>query len=305
MANFIIFMLLVGGPLIVFIYVRITVKRNAEIRRDQETQRQTAAEVQKREWDREWLELGRQYNMDSEVTADETSCKLRQMATSNLVQRVERFLNDNEIKINTFVDTYSSLGICCLSNNKLFYDINQSFEMKKYLFLNRDRFPAINGKPLGGMVIEIEGVEFACQDHKDNKPFYWTADECNRILSSSTVELNSMNLSDIKLYRIEGGIHYTSDVSGGGVNMEGALAGALLAGGAAAIIGSQIGTEIKTTTTQHDKRRLMLYHVENGIIKVEYIECNNIDRTLEALRKLIPQKEESYLLAQRNTELNM
>ena len=57
MANFIIFMLLVGGPLIVFIYVRITVKRNAEIRRDQETQRQTAAEAQKREWDREWLEL--------------------------------------------------------------------------------------------------------------------------------------------------------------------------------------------------------------------------------------------------------
>lgn len=70
MANFIIFMLLVGGPLIVFIYVRITVKRNAEIRRDQETQRQTAAEAQKREWDREWLELGRQYNMDSETSLD-------------------------------------------------------------------------------------------------------------------------------------------------------------------------------------------------------------------------------------------
>lgn len=112
MANFIIFMLLVGGPLIVFIYVRITVKRNAEIRRDQETQRQTAAEAQKREWDREWLELGRQYNMDSELTADETSCKLRQMATSNLVQRVERFLNDNEIRINTFVDTSSIRRSC-------------------------------------------------------------------------------------------------------------------------------------------------------------------------------------------------
>ena len=154
MANFIIFMLLVGGPLIVFIYVRITVKRNAEIRRDQETQRQTAAEAQKREWDREWLELGRQYNMDSELTADETSCKLRQMATSNLVQRVERFLNDNEIKINTFVDTYSSLGICCLSNNKLFYDINQSFEMKKYLF----RLVALLGLTITPFIASAEEV---------------------------------------------------------------------------------------------------------------------------------------------------
>lgn len=109
----------------------------------------------------------------------------------------------------------------------------------------------------------------------------------------------SIPLKDIKMYRIEGNVHYTSDVSGGGANLGGAVAGGLLFGGAGAVVGSKVGTNIQTETVKTDDRKIALYYLEHNALKVEKIDCDgDIDDTLEVLRKLIPQKDEAMLQLQ-------
>lgn len=212
------------------------------------------------------------------LSAEETRDEIRERVHKSFTQRLLTEF-DNGLDPHQIVNTNSSLGTCYVSKTKLLYNINHLTEIE----------------------IAIWFPEVSRERHTGKQNWGYSFDFCKSELTHPiAIKFPSMNLSDIKFYRVEGAVHYTTEVSGGGVNMQGALAGYVLAGGAAAIIGSQVGTEIKSSTTQHDERRLLLYHLVNGTLKVDQIATNNIDRTLAALRQLIPQKEETYLLTQRS-----
>lgn len=106
---------------------------------------------------------------------------------------------------------------------------------------------------------------------------------------------NKLNLSDIVMFKTEGDKQYITETSGGGVNYDGALVGGLLFGGAGAIVGSQAGTDIKTTTKEMDNRFITLYYNYNSKLQTERIVSTDYDQTVSALRQLIPQKEESVV----------
>lgn len=221
-----------------------------------------------------WEKARKKYKISDSLSFDAACSEIKKLAASKLSARLAPLIDRGLISQNC-VDTHSSFGTCCVVSDELYYDIEHSSGLGQYKRVLLPRFFA-------ELCITADLSVYDCLDELNPREIY----------------IPSMKLSDIKLYRIEGGVHYNSNVSGGGVNMQGAMAGAILAGGAAAIIGSQIGTEIKTTTTKQDDRRLMLYHEENGTLKMNYIQTDNIDKTLDALRKLIPEKEESYILTQ-------
>ena len=77
--------------------------------------------------------------------------------------------------------------------------------------------------------------------------------------------------------------------------MQGAVAGAIIGGGAAAIIGSQVGTQTTTEVITKDDRKITLYITENNTMETLTISSKNIDKTINALRELIPSKEESVV----------
>lgn len=254
------FVVLPGVIVLVSIRAARQRARDAAVKRRIEDARAKAA---KAEEDRKWLELGKQCQLSPSLSAEETRDEIRERVHKSFTQRLLVEF-ENSLKYYWFVETYSSLGTCYVSKGKLHYNIETIPEIR-------------SGKGA------------------------YSRDFCKSELNHpKAINLPSMNLSDIKFYRVEGAVHYTTEVSGGGVNMQGAMAGYVLAGGAAAIIGSQVGTEIKSSTTQHDERRLLLYHLVNGTLKVDQIATNDIDTTLTALRQLIPQKEETYLLTQRS-----
>ena len=107
----------------------------------------------------------------------------------------------------------------------------------------------------------------------------------------------SVPLDKIKHFKMVGSIGYSSDVhggggSGGGVNMGGAVAGALLFGGVGAIIGSQLGTEtridaVKTEVTEHDNRKVEFFYEDESGTTVSLILGPT---AYECLMKLIPEK---------------
>ena len=102
-------------------------------------------------------------------------------------------------------------------------------------------------------------------------------------------------LADLLYFKVEGSVSHLSNVQGGGVNMQGAVAGAIIGGGAAAIIGSQLGTETKTEIVTKDDRKVTLYIKEKGNVQTKVIISKYIDTTIAALRELIPNKEESVV----------
>lgn len=106
------------------------------------------------------------------------------------------------------------------------------------------------------------------------------------------------NIDSIQYYRRIGDIGYTTEVSGGGgggggVNVDGAVAGGLLFGPTGAIIGGQVGTEIKidaiqSRTVKHDDRKTLLrLKDEDG----SYEELTLPVKYYDALLKLLPEKD--------------
>ena len=85
-------------------------------------------------------------------------------------------------------------------------------------------------------------------------------------------------------------------MKGGGVNLGGAILGGVIAGGAGAVVGSRVGTEIKTDIVKEERRKLLLYYYDNGVLRSEQIITSNIDYVLSLLRKWIPDKEFDYVM---------
>lgn len=97
---------------------------------------------------------------------------------------------------------------------------------------------------------------------------------------------------NVEYFTVKGDVHYETNVSGGGANIQGAAKGAFLFGDAGAIVGSRVGTEISSSTRSVDNRRLMVRLKSTGeeiCIATQY----KIEELLFVLRKMIPEKEYS------------
>ena len=110
-----------------------------------------------------------------------------------------------------------------------------------------------------------------------------------------------IKIKDIEYYKVEGIAQYVSDVTGGGANITGAVYGGIIAGGAGAVVGSKIGTEVKTDIIKKDGRKLFLCYYVDGVLRSEEIISDNIDCVYSLLRQWIPTKDYSYVISQRNS----
>ena len=108
------------------------------------------------------------------------------------------------------------------------------------------------------------------------------------------LHIRHIPVNNIQYFWREGDIAVTQDVSGGGVNMGGAIAGGLLAGSTGAVIGSRVGTNIKTETKSIDRRRVVLMYTDEDGKSQDLSLCNSAHKVL---MHLIPEKEYSQVLA--------
>ena len=186
--------------------------------------------------------------------------ELRAYISQEKNKAIENYQSENHIQQE--VDSCSNLGLCGISSTHFFYYIKEfSVNIKEF-------------------------------------PVKYTADIANEVKSNGCqLKTAKIPLDSIKYYKIEGSIHYTSNVQGGGVNLKGAALGSLVGGDAGAIIGSRVGTETSTTVTSHDNRKLTIFYEEDGeSIKTLEVISTNYNQTLNAFRKLIPQKEEAMVM---------
>ncbi len=95
-------------------------------------------------------------------------------------------------------------------------------------------------------------------------------------------------ISQIMFFREIGSVQYSTSVSGGGVNLAGAVVGEMVAGATGAVIGSRQG--ITSSTKTHDDRKVVL-KLNDGSEKIfDY-------KYYDYFIKLIPDKEYSFIMA--------
>lgn len=194
----------------------------------------------------------------------------------------QQYLNSNSIR--TTVDTFSNLGKCGVSQTHLYTKVDV-FDFDEIYTYN----------DIVKSYLDCQSGEYYITS--SIKRVYSALDMYSRLKKQGAKKVSSIeiNLSQLLYYKIEGTVQHVSNVSGGGVNLQGAVAGAIIGGGAAAIIGSQIGTETKTDIVTKDDRKITFYlNGSDGLVTYDVISTN-CDKTISALRKLIPNKEESVV----------
>lgn len=129
------------------------------------------------------------------------------------------------------------------------------------------------------------------QQYGPNSPYY----------SSDTYTINApcpaqfvierrWSMNSLLYFKMDGNIQYTANVRGGGVNLKGAVAGAVIAGGAGAVIGSR--NAVSTETIKHDSREFIVAF-EDGH---EFCTSDNALKHYNAFMNIIPQKEISVYM---------
>lgn len=113
-------------------------------------------------------------------------------------------------------------------------------------------------------------------------------------------------LNSIEYFAMGGQKYVTTEVTGGGgtvggSSVTGAIIGGMVAGGAGAVIGSRKESTInpiQTHTVVHNETEAYIkYREQDGTLK-EIVSGANADSFFNALRKIIPEKEYSYVLSQ-------
>ena len=102
--------------------------------------------------------------------------------------------------------------------------------------------------------------------------------------------IEGWSMESLLYFKLDGDVQYTANVNGGGANLKGAVAGAIIAGGAGAVIGSR--NAVSTETIKHDDRAFIVAcdGEEDFITKENPLEYYN------AFMKIIPQKEVSVYM---------
>ncbi len=95
-------------------------------------------------------------------------------------------------------------------------------------------------------------------------------------------------IKQIAFFREVGNVQYTTSVSGGGVNLAGAVVGGMVAGAAGAVIGSR--QAVTSSTETHDDRKVVLKLNDGTEMVYNY-------KYYDYFIKLIPEKEYSFVMA--------
>lgn len=176
------------------------------------------------------------------------------------------------------VDTHSGLGLAAVSAHSFYYRLD--WHRYRLAFAESDA--------------ELTKLYESAKTDRASLQYFKTL--VNAAKSAGDCPAEKLALDDIVMFRAEGSVSTSTEVSGG-VNLSGAIMGGILAGDAGAIIGSHAGTNIQSKTVKHDNRKLYLYCRENGQVRIRQIVCLDFDAALAALKRLIPQKDEAYLAA--------
>lgn len=225
-------------------------------------------------------------------------------------QKVITLLSKLDLSENEVYDTNSSFGLCAYKNNHFILSLEAN-TAQPYYTKNMELigfFKTYNPQKIQQAIdllldkhtskssIEVSAFDTIVNEYTDHlRKMVEIIKEPIRITSGRVIKSK-----DIAYYKVEGTTQYISDVKGGGANIAGAVYGGILAGGAGAVVGSQVGTEIKTDIVRKDDRRLFFYYTKDGVLKNEEIITDNIDYVLSLLREWMPDKEYSYVVANNN-----
>ena len=145
--------------------------------------------------------------------------------------------------------------------------------------------------------VYIKGIEVELTQKKYDVVY-------NSIRPDISFTYDKIPVEDIKYFTKEGDIHLNTVVSGGndGPSISGAVIGGVLAGGAGAIIGSQINNkEIKSEIVENDVRKTILkYYRDGNLVSKEYDY-----QVFNVFEELIPDKEYNIVIQseiQKNTK---
>lgn len=249
-----------------------------------------ALETKKKEIDDSICQLAAEMLGTSDGVITKLLDNIHSKATERAIAAKQEYINEHGIE--STQETYSELGLCGVSsadfvcnlesfNNSSVPVLARGSVSQEYVELEKEVNKSLNwmksGMGLRGIPDDI--LSTVVQAIKDYQ----------KVQVGLTAK--KIQLENIDYFKEEGTVQYVSDVSGGGVNIKGAVAGAVLAGDAAAIIGSRVGTETKTTINTIDKRHIILVYRENNSVKSMDIKSSDPEKTMNALRALIPQKE--------------
>lgn len=245
-----------------------------------------------------------------QTSSDEAEKILRNAALNKFHDNLEEFcasidLHADGLKCMPNDSTESfTLGVCGASSKTFYYNIqfknsmstDEPLDFKDYFwaYINSNISEKANYRTY---LTKIANKQLFL----DSQALDYLGIEGTERLASffPNLQYASIPLSDIKYFQMSGDIGYSTktNISGGGVNMDGAFAGAVLAGGAGAIIGSRAGTEIKSTseTITHDKRKLTFVYEENGTVKSLNFMGKAAEFAWDAFNEMMPQKEYSYV----------
>lgn len=126
----------------------------------------------------------------------------------------------------------------------------------------------------------------------NNEFYYYKYNEMRKI-DSEMIKLKSylsLAVSDILFYQKVGDVQYTTNVSGGGFSLGGAIVGDIVGGDTGAIIGSR--EPIKTETVKHDTRET--------IVRTKTQELHYPIEWYDKLLEIMPEKDYQYILTHSN-----
>ena len=232
--------------------------------------------------------------------------ELEEKARQNLANSLMKY----NLGLMDLFDTHSSLGYCAFKRGYLLTSFEFTCIRANSYLKNLDLYkyftqstPIVESRKLKELAKYIDDPRTECSLTPED--FEALEKYISIIVDSATHNIALSNIraiktKDIAYYKIEGGTQFVADVKGGGANLAGAVYGGIIAGGAGAVVGSNLGTEIKTDIVRKDDRKLFLYYNVDGELKSEEIITDNIDRILSLLREWIPNKEYSYVVANSN-----
>lgn len=289
MIIFFLFLLFASIPLIIFLINSTNDDKEAEVLNEE-------IETLKTLFDEAGLE---------EPTIDNIR-KLEEQCRQNVREALEKI----ELQNTSFVYTNSTFGLCayehnCLIKSAKFISMSKEAYMREfdpYLFsldMNNTSFDKSFEKVFKYLNNRMQYINFEAGEIDRLIRHFRCIKECALNPVQITAE-RTFKKKDIAYYKLEGASHYISEISGGGTNLAGAVYGGILAGGAGAIVGSQVGTAIKTDVVKKDDRRLFLYYYIGDTLSSEEIITNNIDQMIELFREWIPDKEYTYVVANSN-----